>query len=289
MVYQRIYSGGSGLGAGCYDLRGPEPVEYGRLIGGSYALEASPSEADSAITALGLDLAEIPFLGQPNENEEVTWWGGLQAIVEADDPNMFTTSVCLDDTVDESNPCARNLQISHAVEYATISPGGVVDASARCEQGMLVGGSCSVQTDSDRARVMRGGWDPADSSRWSCSWRSRDAVEEIAVAAQAFCLAETIPEECGCCSPLADVLAVKQQIQPLQPGTNRVRVSCDNGAPVLLGNCMLDGADSAALANVTMFSFGFPPGDTDTWGCSWNNPDAVPATAIVTALCLPQP
>jgi hypothetical protein len=82
------------------------------------------------------------------------------------------------------------------------------------------------------------------------------------------------------------LLTVKQTIQPLAPGTNRVRATCDDNRPALLGNCMLDGADSATLANVTMFSFGFPPGDADTWGCSWNNPDAVPATAIATALCV---
>ena len=49
---------------------------------------------------------------------------------------------------------------------------------------------------------------------------------------------------------------------------------------------MLDGPDSATLANVAIFRFGIPPGDDDTWGCSWNYPDAVPATAIATAICV---
>jgi hypothetical protein len=81
---------------------------------------------------------------------------------------------------------------------------------------------------------------------------------------------------------------VTQETQPLGTGTNRLQVTCEPDELLLLGNCMLDGADSAALANVTMFRFGIPPGDDDTWGCSWNNPDAVAATAIATALCITQ-
>jgi hypothetical protein len=46
---------------------------------------------------------------------------------------------------------------------------------------------------------------------------------------------------------------------------------------------MLDEADTATLADVTMFRFGFLPGDSNTWGCFWNNPGAVSATAIATA------
>ncbi len=92
------------------------------------------------------------------------------------------------------------------------------------------------------------------------------------MVAQVFYLDETIPEACACCSPLTDLLTVKQTIQPVAPGTNRVRATCDDNRPVLIGNCTLDDADSATLANVTMFSFGFRPGDADTWGCSWNKP-----------------
>jgi hypothetical protein len=108
------------------------------------------------------------------------------------------------------------------------------------------------------------------------------------VAAQAFCLEEIIPESCGCCPPLADSFAVRQETQPLVAGTNRLQVTCEPDELLLLGNCMLDAADTATLANVTMFRFGFYPGDDDTWGCSWNNPDAIPATATATALCLPR-
>jgi hypothetical protein len=128
--------------------------------------------------------------------------------------------------------------------------------------------------------------DPADSNRWLCSWRSHDEAEDIAVAAQAFCLEQTIPESCTCCPPLTDSIRVTQETQPLGPGTNRLQATCEPDELLLLGNCMLDGADSATLANVTMFRFGVLPGDDDTWGCSWNNPDAAPATAIATALCV---
>jgi hypothetical protein len=183
--------------------------------------------------------------------------------------------------------CARQLDVSHEVEYAWIPPGGVVDASARCARGILVGGGCSAAVfQKDEARILRAGMDPADPNRWLCSWRSHDAAEDIAVAVEAFCLEETIPEACACCPPLTDAIRVQQETQPLGPGTNRLQVTCEPDELLLLGNCMLDGSDSATLANVTMFRFGFLPGDDDTWGCSWNNPDAVSATAIATALCV---
>jgi hypothetical protein len=202
---------------------------------------------------------------------------------------MIVTAACIDTSAETTAECARQLDVSHEVEYAWIPPGGVVDASARCARGMLAGGGCSVAFfQEDETRILRAGMDPADPDRWLCSWRSQDAAEDIAVAAQAFCLEETIPGSCACCPPLTDSIRVQQETRPLGPGTNRLQVTCEPDELLLLGNCMLDGADSATLANVTMFRFGSLPGDDDTWGCSWNNPDAVAATAIATALCIPQ-
>jgi hypothetical protein len=257
--------------------------DWGNLLGGSYALESGPNESASAITGIGVDLDDIPTLG----TSEVGWYTGIRAFERDEDHQMITTAACVDPSVDEGAECARRFHVSHEIAHAWISPGGVVDASVECAQGMLVGGGCSVHALQDRrSRLLRAGMDPADPNRWLCSWRSHDTAEDIAVAAQAFCLEETLPEACGCCPALTDSIAVKKETQPLGPGANRLQVTCEPDELLLLGNCMLDGADSTALANVTMFRFGFPPGDDDTWGCSWNNPDAVPATAIATALCL---
>jgi hypothetical protein len=272
----------TGLHTGCIT----EPmVPLGELLGGSYILEPGPSEDDAAITDIGVYFPYIPMLG----NQEVPWGGAIRAFARDDDHQMIATVACLDTSMNAGAECATQLDVSHAVEYAWIPPGGVVDASVRCTRGMLVGGGCSAAPlQKARARVLRAGMDPTDPSRWLCSWRSHDAAEDIAVAAQAFCLEEIIPESCGCCPPLADSIAVRQETQPLVAGTNRLQVTCEPDELLLLGNCMLDAADTATLANVTMFRFGFYPGDDDTWGCSWNNPDAIPATAIATALCLPQ-
>ena len=279
--FQREIFDQSGLSTGCI----AEPMTpLGELLGGSYILEPGPSEDDSAITYVGVYFPYIPMLGK----QEVPWGASIRASARDEDHQMIVTVACIDTSVDASGECAAQLDVSHEVEYAWIPPGGVVDASARCARGMLVGGGCSgAPLQFDRARVLRAGMDPADPDRWLCSWRSHDASEDIAVAAQAFCLEETIPESCVCCPPLTDSIRVQQDSQPLAPGTNRLQATCEPDELLLLGNCMLDGADSATLANVTMFRFGALPGDDDTWGCSWNNPDAVPATAIATALCLP--
>jgi hypothetical protein len=270
-----------GLGTGC----GPYPTMpyVGELLGGGCVLESGPSEDNAAMTELGVYYPYIPML----DEQGISWSAFIRAFARDEDHQMIVTAACIDTSVDSTAQCAKQLDVSHEVEYAWIPPGGVVDASARCASGMLVGGGCSVAVfQEDETRILRAGMDPADPNRWLCSWRSHDAAEEIAVAAQAFCLEETLPESCACCPPLTDSIAVRQETQPLGPGTNRLQVTCDPDELLLLGNCMLDGADSAALANVTMFRFGFPPGDDDTWGCSWNNPDAVPATAIATVLCV---
>lgn len=270
----------TGLNTGC--ITAPMTL-LGKLLGGSYILEPGPSEDDAAITDLGVYFPYIPMLGEG----EVPWGGAIRAFARDEDHQMIATVACLDTAVDSEAQCATQLDVSHEVEYAWIPPGGVVDASARCARGMLVGGGCSATpAQKARARVLRAGMDPADPARWLCSWRSHDEAEDIAVAAQAFCLEEIVPESCGCCPPLADSIVVRQDTRPLVAGTNRLQVTCEPDELLLLGNCMID-ADSATLANVTMFRFGFLPGDDDTWGCSWNNPDAVTAPAITTALCLP--
>jgi hypothetical protein len=273
-----------GVGSGC----GPYPtlMYVGELLGGSCVLESGPSEDDAAMTELGVYYPDI----QKIEEQGISWFGFIRAFARDEDNQMIVTAACIDTAVDATAACSRQLDVSHEVEYAWIPPGGVIDAGARCASGTLVGGGCSVAPlQEDKIRILRAGMDPADPNRWLCSWRSHDAAEDIAVAVQAFCLEETIPESCACCPPLTDSIRVQQETQPLTPGTNRLQATCDPGELLLLGNCMLDGADSATLANVTMFRFGIPPGDTDTWGCSWNNPDAIPATAIATALCLPGP
>jgi hypothetical protein len=259
-------------------------MPLGELLGGSYILEPGPSEDDAAITWVGVWFPDIPMLGE----QQVLWGGGIRAFASDENNQMIATAACLDTSVEAGAQCATQLDVAHEVEYASISPGGVIDASARCERGMLVGGGCSTDAiQRHRARVLRAGMDPTDPSRWLCSWRSHDAAEDIAVSAQVFCLEEIIPESCGCCPPLGDSIVVKQETQPFGPGTNRLQVTCEPGELLLLGNCMLDTADTATLANVTMFRFGFYPGDDDTWGCSWKNPDAITATATATALCLP--
>jgi hypothetical protein len=280
---QREVFDGVGLAEGCAHF--PTMMYWGELVGGGCVLESGPSEDDAAMIDLGVYYTYIPMLGE----QEVPWSGAIAAFARDEDHQMIVTAACIDTAEDTTAECARQLDVSHEVEYAWIPPGSVVDASARCSRGMLVGGGCSVAPlQEDETRVLRAGMDPADPDRWLCSWRSHDAAEDIAVAAQAFCLAETIPEACACCPPLIDSIRVQQETQPLGPGTNRLQVTCEPDELLLLGNCMLDGADSATLANVTMFRFGIPPGDDDTWGCSWNNPDSVPATAIATALCLPR-
>jgi hypothetical protein len=278
---QREIFDGIGLGTGC----GPYPTMpyVGELLGGGCVFESGPSEDNAAMTELGVPYSDIPRLGE----QGVGWLASIRAFARDEDHQMIVTVACIDPSVDATASCARQLDVSHEVEYAWIPPGGVVDASARCASGMLVGGGCSTAAFQDaRTRILRAGMDPADPNRWLCSWRSHDAAEDLAVAVEAFCLEETIPDSCACCPPLTDSIQVKQETQPLGPGTNRLQVTCEPDELLLLGNCMLDGADSAALANVTIFRFGIPPGDDDTWGCSWNNPDAVSATAIATALCV---
>jgi hypothetical protein len=273
----------TGTAAGC----GPYPMMayVGELLGGGCVLESGPSEDAGAMADLGVNYPDIPML----DEQGVGWSAYIRAFARDEDHQMIVTAACIDTAAGTTAECTRQLDVSHAVEYAWIPPGGVVDASARCSRGMLVGGGCSVAPlQEDEARVLRAGMDPTDPNRWLCSWRSYEAADDIAVAVQAFCLEETIPEACACCPPLTDSIAVRQEAQPLGPGTNRLQATCEPDELLLLGNCMLDGANSATLANVTMFRFGIPPGDNDTWGCSWNNPDAVPAKAIATALCLPR-
>jgi hypothetical protein len=156
-------------------------MPLGELLGGSYILEPGPGENDAAITWVGVWFPEIPMLGE----QVVSWGGGIRAFATDENHQMIATATCLDTSVEAGAECATQLDVLPEVEYSWISPGGVVDASARCERGMLVGGGCSTDgLQRHRARVLRAGMDPADPNRWLCSWRSHDAAEEIAVSAQ---------------------------------------------------------------------------------------------------------
>lgn len=256
-------------------------LDYGKLLGGGGVLYPESTEDEAALTDLGVEFAEIPLLGE----QELHWWARLQA--DSSNPNrlMDIGAVCIDTSLDSGSEPARQFDVSHTVTYAAIPPDGVLDTSARCTRGMLIGGGCSTDPiPGTHARLLSAGMDPADENAWLCSWRSQNTLEDIDVAAHAYCLEETVPEECDC-PPLTDVVTVKRETLPLGPGRSQVQASCAEGELLLLGNCMLDVADSASLRNITMLGSSFSP-EGKTWDCSWNNPDAVPATAIATALCI---
>lgn len=260
-------------------------TRIGTLLGGSYALAPSSAETDFVVSYLGVRLQDLPDINDPNINHS---WGASIRSSSPDTEDMHIRVACLlDEQADASEPeCARSYQVTHEVTYAWIPPSGVVDASALCENGLLISGSCTTDFASDSyTRLIRGGMSLTDRNRWQCSWRSHDEEAERPVAAHAFCLEEQLPEGCECCPPFADAIEVRQSVQPLVAGTNRLQVSCEPGELLLLGNCMLDGADSAELADVTMLRFGFPPSVDNVWGCSWNNPGAVEANGRATTLC----
>ncbi|WP_233104249.1 hypothetical protein [Haliangium ochraceum] len=275
-----------GIGWGCQDES--LTVEIGTLLGGSYALQPSTEEAESAITRLGVLLGDLPWLGHPEENMHVGWGASMRADEIRQGDNMFVTVACIEEEEPGDGDCPRTFDVTHDVNHDWIPPNGMVNLTATCERGVLVGGTCTVDLLVDhRVRLVRAGMDPADPNQWLCTWRSHDEAEEIAVAAQAFCLEETMPEGCEMCSSLTEGLQMRQVTQPLEVDTNRLQVSCDPGEHLLLGNCMLDAENLTDLAEVTMFRNGFPPGDYDTWGCSWNNPSGAGRSAVAIALCLP--
>jgi hypothetical protein len=144
----------------------------------------------------------------------------------------------------------------------------------------------SVFLQHRHTKVLRAGLDPADQNRWLCSWSSDGQEPEIDVAATAYCLQEVLPADEPVCTPVAESIVYKQHTETLQPGPNRLQVQCDPGQHLLLGNCMLDGEDVTRLEGMTMFRFGFPPGDQSTWGCSWNNPTDARPLGIATAICI---
>jgi hypothetical protein len=268
----------SGLGVTC-DY--PTPNE-GKLLGGGGSLRLLSLEDGAVLTQLGVTLPEIPLLGE----QDAHWFAKLWADPFNPNRRMDVAAACLDATVEPPSEHARQFSVSHALTYASIPTDSVVDASARCERGALVGGGCATdEAQGPRANVLRAGTDPADANAWLCSWRAYGQPEAVEAVAQAFCLEETISEECDC-PPFTDTLTVRRETLPLGPGRNQVQASCADRELLLLGNCMLDGADSASWANVTMLRSGFPLGDEDTWDCTWNNNDAATGTAIATALCL---
>jgi hypothetical protein len=275
-------SGGtaSGLGASC-EIADPM-TNHGKLLGGGGALyPLSLEDRTVVLTQLGVTLPEIPLLGE----QEVFWFVSLSAEPVGSDRMMDVVLACLDATGEPPPEYARQFDISHALAYASIPTDSVVDASARCERGVLVGGSCTTNEDSPDAHVVRAGMDPADENAWLCSWRSYGDPEAVEAVAQAFCLEESIAEECDC-PPFTDTLTVRRETLPLVPGRNQVQASCLEGELLLLGNCMLDGADSASWSLVALLGSSFPPGDEDTWECTWNNNDAATGTAIAAALCI---
>jgi hypothetical protein len=274
-------SGGtvSGLGASCENS---DPMtNQGKLLGGGGALSPLSPEDLAVLTQLGVPFQEIPLLGE----QEVFWFASLGEAPFGAGHMMDIAIACLDATGEPAPELGRQFDISHALAYASIPTDSVADASARCERGVLVGGSCTTNEDSPDAHVVRAGMDPADENAWLCSWRSYGDPEAVEAVAQAFCLEESIAEECDC-PPFTDTLTVRRETLPLGPGTNQVQASCIEGESLLLGHCMLEGADSASWSTVALQGSGFPPGDEDTWNCAWHNNDMATGTAIAAALCI---
>lgn len=273
----------AGLHGQCLDK---DLVRTGSLLGGSYALAPTPTEANFIVSYLGILLKDIPFIDAPDTN--LSWGASIRSFSPNSEDMIIKVACLLDKAADAGeSECSRSYRVTHDITYAWLLPGGVVDASAGCENGFLVSGSCTTDLTSDSyTRLIRGGMSPTDHGEWQCSWRSHDEEAEHPVAAHAFCLEEQLPDGCGCCPSITDSIEARQLVQPLTTGTNRLQVSCEPDELLLLGNCTLDGAASTELADVTIFRFGFPPGVDNTWGCSWNNPSSVAASAIATALCI---
>lgn len=285
LVFERTIQTSSGSALSCYDETPNNSIDG--LIGGGYALGPSTLEPEFQLARFGIRINDIPSLGHSEKNAEVAWGAFLGTSVFSME-DLFVTAACVDTTAEPGvGRCERTFNVSHDVSYGALPTNGVTDASASCTNGMLVGGSCTAEGLSVRdVRVIQAGIDPTDPNRWLCSWRSLNEDVEIPVAAQTFCLEETIPAGCGCCPSFTEKVEVRQVTQELTSGTNRLQVSCEPDELLLLGNCVLNGRDSNELADTTMFLYGQPPGDDDTWGCSWNNPSGVEASAIATALCV---
>ena len=167
---------------------------------------------------------------------------------------------------------------------------GFADASARCARGTLVGGGCSVGYRKRRSTHVSYSLALIHPIQAAGAVRGEVRASKMKYLSQPkrFALKSRIPEDCDCCDNLTESIEVRREIRSFVEGTNRLQVSCEPGEHLLLGNCVLDGVETSELTDVSMFRHGFPPGDDDTWGCSWNNPAGVEATAIATAFCLPE-
>jgi hypothetical protein len=264
------------------------------LMGGSCVLEDGPNDYRAWLNEAGVLWRDVfpPDGGSPRAY--LGWGGAWRAPVRDDDHRIISMSSCLL-PAEAGATCARNAWISYAVETASVAPQGDLDLRVSCPDGVLVSGGCAPDAfvGADLALV-RAGFAPDNRDEWLCTFVSMDPAATFEVMSLAFCLHEDpLPAECGCCPSLADSITLKQEDEPLRFGANRLQVQCDEGHFLVLGNCMIDVADAAAVKDVRMFRSGHPPtpehpnGDRSTWGCSWYNPTGTTPRGVTTAVCLP--
>jgi hypothetical protein len=271
------------------------PMEYpfvkgARVVAGSVVLETGPNEDRAWYAELGPYMSDIRSPESPDFGDHVSWGATWFASAKDEDHYVHYTYTCL--RMPEDEPGERDLAMNYTVEFGRIQPRHITyELRATCKTGVLVNGGCSVEYDHQpRVKLLRSGFNLADPTQWVCTWTNDGQGSEFEVAATAFCLEETLPDDDPCCAPAADAIVHVQHSETLSQGTNRLKVSCEPGQQLLGGNCMLDRVDSS-LFGMTLFRNGFPPGDErNEWHCSWTNPSINERPlGIATAVCASSP
>jgi hypothetical protein len=286
---------GKGVGTNC-DPQYSEGRFSGsaELLGGSCVLEDGLNEYRAWLNGAGLFWRDVFPPDGGSTPAYLAWFGTWRAPMRDEDHRIISMSSCLL-PAEAGATCARNAWVSYTVETASLAPEGALDLRAACPDGVLVSGGCTSDAFvSDDLALVRAGFAQDNRDEWLCSFVSMDPAETFEIMSVAFCLhEEPLPAECGCCPSLADSITLKQEDEPLRFGANRLQAQCDEGQFLVLGNCMIDAADAAAVKDIRMFRSGYPPtsehpdGDRSTWGCSWYNPTGNTPRAIATAVCLP--